>query len=141
MYIKPIEWMRLVGLGKTQYNFLKRTGALDGGIHPATKNSRRILLHRYYSYKLRAIVWFPKEQITLNQRGKIRKDKTTGSTAAQELSKHSQINRLKKAGGKNMDKKIHRNKVTEVLQQQKQELQSSTINSFTKAGGKNDEVV
>ena len=91
-YIKADEYRRLIGLGKTQFNFLKQSGALDGGIHPATKNSRRILIHRYYSYKLRTIVWFPKEQITLNRGGKNMGKKALNPRNAlqqQELSKHS----------------------------------------------------
>jgi hypothetical protein len=143
MYISSEKYRKEIAhLSRTQYAYLKKIGALNPGIHPATRNSRRILVHRFYNIKARKIIWFPSQEITPLKK-KDTKNVVTKSRKAlqqQNLSKHSQQS-LEKAGEYNMEESIEVKQKEVLPQQQQQELQSSTINSLTRAGGKNDEAV
>lgn len=69
-YVKAEEYRRLTGLGKTQFQNLKKLGRFEAGTHRATLGSRRILIHRYYNYTSGKIEWFGAEKIIPNKRGK-----------------------------------------------------------------------
>jgi hypothetical protein len=60
----------LIGLGKTQFNYLKKLGRFAAGTHKATLGSRRILIHRYFNYHSQKIEWFGAEKIIPNKRDK-----------------------------------------------------------------------
>jgi hypothetical protein len=135
-FVDCTTYRKILGIGKTQFSYLKKIGRFDLGTHKATLGSRRIRIHRYFCPSAQKIIWFPEKVTPLKKRGK---NKATGKPASVEVSKPKTINSLIKAGGNNMEKSI-KIKPQEALQQQKL-LNQKPFNSLTKAGGKNDEAV
>jgi hypothetical protein len=50
-------------MGKTQFNYLKKTGRFDAGTHPATLGSRRIRIHKFFNMHSQKIE-LPEEEKT-----------------------------------------------------------------------------
>lgn len=48
-YIPADEYRQLLGYGKTRFCQLMVMGRFDKGIHPATKASKRKMIHRYFN--------------------------------------------------------------------------------------------
>jgi hypothetical protein len=142
MYISSEKYRKEIAhLSRTQYAYLKKIGALNPGIHPATRNSRRILVHRFYNIKARKIIWFPNQEITPLKKKDTKNIVTKSRKVLQQQKLSNSQQSLEKAGEYNMEKSIEVKQKEVLPLQQQQKLQSSTINSLTKAGGNNDEAV
>ncbi|MDR0517372.1 MAG: hypothetical protein LBH25_10060 [Fibromonadaceae bacterium] len=69
-YIKSEEYRKLICLGKTQFNYLKKLGCFDRGTHKSCLGNRRIRIHRYFNYHSQKIEWFGAEKIVPSKRGR-----------------------------------------------------------------------
>jgi hypothetical protein len=69
-YVKPDEYRRITGLGRTQFYYLKKSGRFDAGIHPATLGRKRILIHKFFNIRSQKIEWFGIEKVIPNKRGR-----------------------------------------------------------------------
>jgi hypothetical protein len=103
-YVKSEEYRRKLGIGKTQFQFLKNLGRFDKGTHPATLGSKRILIHRYFNMHTQQIELpcLQRDKVTPKKRGKNgkdKKDKSAGSPAgASKPSEKQPQGRTRDAG-------------------------------------------
>lgn len=69
-YVRPIEYRRITGLGRTQFWELKKSGRLDAGTPPATLGNKRILIYKFFNIRSQKIEWFGIEKIIPSKRGR-----------------------------------------------------------------------
>lgn len=48
-YIPADDYRQLLGMGKTRFSQLMTMGRFDKGIHPATRDRKQKMIHRYYN--------------------------------------------------------------------------------------------